>query len=511
MANDFTELLNGLLTALQPEYLLYALIGAALGTAVGVLPGLGPTMTMAMLLPIAFSLGDPLGAIILFGGVFYGSMYAGSITSILLGMPGESSGIVSVFDGYQMTRKGRAGAALLTNGVGSFVGGLLATIAIIFVARPIVDIAVRLTPADYFALIAFALATTTLMGDKLWPGLFSLTVGLGIGMVGTHAISGDDRFTFGVIELKSGIDLSLVAIGLYAVSEVILNLANLKAKPPTPGVVGKLYMTRPEWQESVPPYLRGSLLGFVVGVLPGLSATVASFLSYNLERRISKKPWEFGKGSIAGLAGPSAADNAASGAAFVPLLTLGIPGTAATALMLGALQGFGVQTGPLMLQNNSELVWGIIGGLLVANAILLILNVPLVGIWVKLLKVPGAVLYPIIIVISMVGAFSIGRTPALLVVVLVLGLVGLAFRMSGIPLAPAVMGIVLGPLLEEQGSRALIISRGDLGIFLSTPVSNVAMVLAVLVLLWPIISRVIRTLLDRRREALVRERGGDHS
>ncbi|BCB88236.1 tripartite tricarboxylate transporter permease [Phytohabitans suffuscus] len=506
MINDLGELISGLGSAIQPEYLLYALVGAALGTIVGVLPGLGPTMTMAMLLPITFSLGDPLGAIILFGGIFYGSMYAGSITSILLGLPGESSGIVSVFDGYQMTRRGRAGAALLSNGVGSFIGGLIATVAIVFVARPIVDLAVQLSPADYFALIAFALATTTLMGDRLWPGLFSLTVGLAIGMVGTHAISGDERFVFGVAELRSGIDLSLIAIGLYAVSEVALNLANLGSTPPTPAVIGKLYMTRREWRRSLPPYLRGSVLGFVVGVLPGMSGTVATFLSYNMERKLAKHPEEFGKGSIEGLAGPSAADNAGSGGSFVPLLTLGIPGTAATALMLGALQGFGVQTGPLMLQNNPELVWGVIGGLLVANFMLLVLNVPLVGIWVKLLKVPGALLYPLIIVISMVGAYSIGRTSVLLFVVLILGLVGLALRLVGIPLAPAVLGIVLGPLLEEEWARALVISRGDYGVFLSTPLSVIALSLAALVLVWPLARRVVVGAIERRREALAGSR-----
>lgn len=498
MIHDLAQLVAGLGSAIQPTYLLYALVGAALGTIVGVLPGLGPTMTMAMLLPIAFSLGDPLGAIILFGGIFYGSMYAGSITSILLGLPGESSAIVSVFDGYQMTKRGRAGAALLSNGIGSFVGGLLATTAIVFVARPIVDLAVKLSPADYFALIAFALATTTLMGDRLWPGLFSVTAGLAIGMIGTHAISGDERFVYGIVELRSGIDLSLVAIGLYAIGEVALNLANLGTAPAKPAVIGKLYMTREEWRRSIPPYLRGSVLGFIVGVLPGLSSTVASFLSYNMERRLSKRPWEFGRGSIEGLAGPSAADNAGSAGSMVPLLTLGIPGTAATALMLGALQGFGVQTGPLMLQNNSELVWGVIGGLLVANAMLLVMNVPLVGLWVKLLKVPGAVLYPLIIVISMVGAYSVGRTPVLLYAVLVLGIVGLAFRIIGIPLAPAVMGIVLGPLLEEEWARSLVISRGDYGVFLSTPLSSVVLLLAVAVLVWQLAGKYALALVRRR-------------
>ncbi|WFE19963.1 tripartite tricarboxylate transporter permease [Solwaraspora sp. WMMD937] len=499
MIDDLGQMLAGLTTALLPIYLLYALAGAALGTIVGVLPGLGPTMTMAMLLPVAFSLGDPLGAIILFGGVFYGSMYAGSITSILLGLPGESSGIVSVFDGHQMTLRGRAGAALLSNGVGSFVGGLLATTAIVFVARPIVDVAVQLSPADYFALIAFALATTTLMGDRLWPGLFALTVGLALGTIGTHSISGDERFVFGIAELRSGIDLSLVAIGLYAVSVVVLNLANLGAGPAKPAVIGKLYMTRQEWRRSVPPYLRGSVLGFVVGVLPGLGGTVATFLSYNLERRLAKHPEEFGRGSIEGLAGPSAADNAGSGGSFVPLLTLGIPGSAATALMLGALQGFGVQTGPLMLQNNPELVWGVIGGLLVANAMLLVLNVPLVGIWVKLLEIPGAILYPLIIVISTVGAYSIGRTPVLLFVVLGLGVIGLTFRLLGIPLAPAVMGIVLGPLLEQEWARTLVISRGSYEGFVSTPLSVVMLSLAVLVLLLPLAQWPIQLL--RRRHA----------
>lgn len=490
MANDIANLLQAFSIILTPTYLIYALGGCAIGTAIGVLPGLGPTMTMAMLLPVAFELGDPLGAIVLFGGVFYGSMFGGSITSILLGTPGESSGIVSLFDGYPMAQNGRAGAALLCNAVGSFIGGLLATSVIILIARPIVNIAISLGSADYFALIAFALIAVSLMGDRLWTGLFSVCFGLALGSIGTHQISGDARLDFGIIELRSGINIALIAIGLYAVSQMVINMGNIRRTPSEPKEIGKLFMTRDEWRRSAFPFLRGSGLGFVVGMLPGLGGTVGTFMSYAVEKRLAKRPWEFGKGSMEGLAGPSAADNAGSGGSFVPMLTLGIPGSAATALMLGALQGFGVQTGPLMLDQNPELVWGVVAGLLVANFMLLVLNVPLIGLWVKILKVPPQLLYPLVLTMAAVGSYSIGRTQVVLYVLLGLGVFGLLFRLVGIPLAPAVMGVVLGPLLEQNWARALTLSRGSYGVFVSTPLSAILLALGALLLASPLIARV---------------------
>jgi putative tricarboxylic transport membrane protein len=494
-------------TVFQPEYLLYAFIGAAIGTAVGVLPGLGPAVTMSLLLPIVFALGDPIGAIIMFAGIFLGAMYGGSTTSILLSTPGESSSVVSVLDGYRMTRAGRGGAALLTSAVGSFVAGVIATFGLTLIAKPLVQFALTFGPAEYLAFALLALATTSMLGGRPLKAAFSALFGLAIGTVGIHAVSGTNRFTYGILAIYNGIDFELVTIGLFAIVEVLFVVGALRlAGRPHVRQTGKLYMTKEEWKRSVPAWMRGTVLGFFVGVLPGAGATVASYLSYGLERNVSKTPEKFGKGKgmIEGLAGPEASNNAAAQGALVPLLTLGIPPTAATAVMLGALQGFGVKTGPLLLRDNPDFVWAIVASLLVGNALLLILNVPLIRVWVKLLSVPTALLAPMILVISTVGVFSLSRNTADLVLMFIFGVIGLLLRLCDMPLAPAVLGLVLGPLMEEQWGRGLTTSRGDWSIFVSSPTAVVILVLAVLALFLPAILAGIRRIRGGRRD-LVRE------
>jgi putative tricarboxylic transport membrane protein len=481
-------------TVLHPEYLLYALLGAAIGTAVGVLPGLGPTVTMSLLLPVVFALGNPLAAIIMFAAIFLGSMYGGSTTSILLSTPGESSSVVSVMDGYRMTKAGRGGAALLTSAVGSFVAGVLSTFALALVAKPLVKFALTFGPAEYFAFAVLALATTSMLGGRPLKAAFSALLGLAVGTVGIHAVSGTNRFTFGILAIYNGIDFELVTIGLFAIVEVLFVVGTLRyaTTPRVTGTMGKLYMTKEEWRRSIPSWLRGSVLGFFVGLLPGAGATVASYLSYGVERNVSKTPERFGrgKGMIEGLAGPEAANNAASQGALVPLLTLGIPPTAATAVMLGALQGFGVTTGPLMLRDNANFVWAIVASLLVGNVLLLLLNVPLIRVWVKLLSVPTALLSPMILVISTVGVFSLSRNTTDLVLMLIFGALGLLLRVCDVPLAPAVLGLVLGPLMEEQWGRGLTASRGHWSIFVSSPTAIVILILAALAFTFPALVKV---------------------
>jgi len=495
-------------TVLQPEYLLYAFVGALVGTAVGVLPGLGPSVTMALLLPVVFALGDPTGAIIMFAGIFYGAMYGGSTTSILLSTPGESSSVVTVLDGYRMTKAGRGGAALLSSAVGSFVAGIFATTALVFVAKPLGAIAITFGPSEYVAFAVLALSTAAILGGRPTKAAFSALLGLAIGTVGIHSLSGVTRFSFGVLAIYNGIDFELVTIGMFAIVEVLFVVGMYRSSGQIHGVkmVGKLLMTAREWRRSIGPWLRGSVLGFLVGVLPGAGATMSSYLSYGLERNISKTPEKFGrgKGMIEGLAGPEAANNAAAGGALVPLLTLGIPGSAATAVMIGALQGLGVKTGPLLLRDNPDFVWAIIASLFIGNVMLIILNVPLIRIWVKLLSVPTALLMPMILVISTVGVFSLSRNTVDLALMLLFGFIGLVLRACDIPLAPLILGLVLGPLIEEQSSRALTVSQGDWAVFLSEPTAVVVLVLAALILTLPLWRRIPGRIRERnsRREVL---------
>jgi putative tricarboxylic transport membrane protein len=488
----FGSLLGGFATALTPQNLLYAGVGVVLGTAIGVLPGIGPALTISLLLPVTFGL-DPVPAFIMFGGIYYGAMYGGSTTSILVNTPGESASVVTAIDGYQMAKKGRAGAALATSAIGSFVAGTLATIGLMFLAAALVEFAVRLGPPEYFAIMLVALsAVTSLSGTSAPKALFATLFGLALGLVGTDNQTGQLRLTFGINELEDGIDVVLGAIGLFAVGEVLWYAATLRSQKAEERqtIRGSTWMTRVEFRRSVPAWLRGSGIGFFIGALPGAGATIASFISYALERRFSKHRAEFGKGAIEGVAGPEAANNASAGGALVPLLGLGIPGSGTTAVMLVAFQIYGLQPGPLLFSSRPDLVWGLIASLYVANVALLVLNLPLVGIWVRLLDIPKPLLYAGILVISAVGVYSLNRNAFDLAIVFVLGVIGFLMRRYDYPLAPVILGIVLGPLIDNNFRRGMIMTDGNVFALLTRPLTLGILALAVAFFILPFAIRL---------------------
>ena len=485
----FSNLIAGFSTALTPENLLFGLIGVVLGTAIGVLPGIGPALTISLLLPLTFGL-NPTSAFIMFGGIYYGAMYGGSTTSILVKTPGESASVVTALDGYEMARRGRGGAALATAAIGSFVAGTFATIGLMLLARVLADFAVLIGAPEYFGIMLLALtAVTGLGGDSAPKAMFATVLGLGISMIGIDLQTGQARFTFGVPELLNGVEVVAAAGGLFAVGEVLWNAGTGKtSQDEVIKTIGTLMMNRDEWRRSIPSWIRGSILGFIVGVLPGAGATVATFLSYNLEKRSSKTPEEFGKGSIEGVAGPEAANNAAAGGAMVPLLALGIPGSGTTAVMLAALQQYGLNPGPLFFDKNPTLVWGLIASLYIGNLLLLILNLPLVGLWVKMLDIPKPLLFSGILMFALVGVLAQNGGTVDMLILIVLGLIAFFMMRHGIPIAPAILGVVMGPLVEQEFRRALSIGRGDPSIFFQRPMAAFMLALCVISVLIPIIT-----------------------
>ncbi|MDR1431879.1 MAG: tripartite tricarboxylate transporter permease [Propionibacteriaceae bacterium] len=491
------ELLQGFAVALQPIYLLYGLVGALVGTAIGVLPGLGKTTTIALLLPLTYQLGDPVGAFILFGGVYYGAAYGGSTAAILVNAPGEADSVVSALDGHQLVKRGRAGAALMTAAVGSFLAGTVGTLALVFLADPMVALALAIGPVEFFSILVLGLSLVAMLGGQPVKALFSMGLGLALGTVGIDLNSGQSRFTFGIPELFEGFDFVVVAVGLFAVSEVFVGMSGIRRNLTAgPAVVGKLRMTREEFQHSWPAWLRGTATGFIAGILPGAGNTVSTFLSYGVERTFARPVVPFGTGAIEGLAGPEAANNAASSAGLAPLLFLGIPGSASTAVMLAGLQGHGLPTGPLLLQERPDLVWGLLASLLIANALLLVLNLPLIGVWVRMLSVPPALLYPLVLAVCIIGVYGMSSRVFDLWIMLAFGLLGLAFRLADIPIAPLVLALILSPMLETQTGRALTIARGDWTTFFTHPVALVFYALSLAIILTPVVSGWMR----RRRD-----------
>jgi putative tricarboxylic transport membrane protein len=485
--DTFALLAQGLVAALEPMNLLYALIGVTIGTAVGVLPGIGPALTVALLLPATYRL-DPAGSLIMFAGIYYGGMYGGSTTSILLNTPGESASIVTALEGNKMARKGRGGPALATAAIGSFVAGLIATLGLALVAPWVVRFAISLGPADYFALMVLAFVTVSAaFGDSALRGLTALFVGLALGVVGIDLQTGQARMTFGIPDLFDGIEVTTLAVALFAVGETLKIAASptMMAEKVEP-VRGSVWMTRADWARSWKPWLRGTAIGFPIGAMPAGGADVASFLSYSTEKTFAKNPEEFGHGAIEGVAGPEAANNASAAGTLVPLLTLGLPTTATAAIMLAGFQQFGLQPGPLLFANNAELVWSLIASLLVANLMLLVLNLPLIGLWVRLLAIPRPWLYGGILAFATLG--TIGANPSVfeLGLLLAFGLLGYGMRRFGYPIAPVVVGLILGPLAEQQLRRALAISQGDPSVLVSTPVALVLYTLALAALLLPL-------------------------
>ncbi len=484
--DNFLSLLQGFTVAMQPIYLLYALGGVVVGTAVGVLPGIGPAMTVALLMPITYSL-PPTAAIIVFAGIYYGGMYGGSTTSILLNTPGESASIVTALEGNRMARVGRGAAALATAAIGSFVAGTLATVLLSFLAPFVAEFAVQIGPVEYVALMVVAFLTVgSLLGSSVLHGLASLALGLFIAVMGVDQLTAQQRYTFGNPFLADGVDVVLVAVGLFAVGEALYIASMLRQGPvQVIPVTGRwtTWLTREDWRRSWRPWLRGTAIGFPIGTIPAGGADVATFLSYAAERRLAKgsRKQQFGHGAIEGVAGPEAANNAAAAGVLVPLLTLGIPTTATAAMMLVAFQRYQIQPGPLLFQTQSGLVWALIASLYVGNLMLLVLNLPLVGIWVKILRIPRAYLYAGIVTFAALGAFSVNFTTFDVGVLLVVGVLGFFMRRYGYPVAPMVVGLILGPIFENQLRRSLAISQGDPTTLISSPIA-VTIYLALIVI-----------------------------
>ncbi len=483
-----SALLQGFATAISPANLLWALVGCALGTAVGVLPGIGPAVAVAMLLPITGKV-DVTASMIFFAGIYYGAMYGGSTTSILLNTPGETATMVTAMEGNRMAKSGRAGAALATAAIGSFVAGTIATIVVTLFAPTLADFAVRLGPPEYFMLMVLAFTTVSaVLGKSTLRGMTALLLGLAIGCIGLDQISGQPRYTMGVPELLDGIEIVLVAVGLFAVAEVLYAAMYEGRVQETQNAMSRVHMTRRDWKRSVPAWLRGPAIGAPFGCNPAGGTALPTFLSYATERKLAKGEnlAEFGgKGAIEGVAGPEAANNATVTAALIPLLTLGIPTSNTTAILLGAFQNYGIQPGPQLFTTSAALVWALIASLYIGNLMLLVLNLPMVGLWVKLLKIPKPQLYAGILIFATVGAYGMRQSAFDLLLLYLIGLLGVVMRRYDFPTAPVVVGMILGPLAEAQLRNAVSIGEGSFLVFLQRPMSLALLVVVLLVLVLP--------------------------
>ncbi|SDP77799.1 putative tricarboxylic transport membrane protein [Ralstonia sp. 25mfcol4.1] len=493
MSELSNALIQGFGAALAPMNLLWGFLGCLLGTAVGVLPGIGPALTVAMLLPVTASL-EPTSALIMFAGIYYGAMFGGSTTSILLNTPGESASMVTAMEGNLMAKHGRAGPALATAAIGSFVAGTLATVGLTLFAPTVAEFALRFGPAEYFAILVLAFVTVSaVLGASMLRGLASLAIGLSIGLIGMDSISGIARYTFGIPELVDGIEVVLVAVGLFAVAESLYSLMYPQAADSSMNRMTSLWMTKQDWRRSFPAWLRGTVIGFPFGSIPAGGAEIPTFLSYALEKRLSKSPAEFaankGCGAIEGVAGPEAANNATATGSLVPLLTLGIPTSATAAILLAAFQNYNLQPGPLLFQTSPELVWGLIASLYVGNLILLVLNLPLVRVWVKLLAIPRPYLYAGILLFASIGVYGMRQSWFDLLLMFAIGWMGVLLRRFDFPVAPVIVGMILGPMAEKQLRNALSISQGDWLAILTQPIVAAVFAATALILLVPVFLR----------------------
>ena len=485
----------GLSVALQPINLLYCFAGVFIGTLVGVLPGIGPVAAMSLLLPVTFS-APPEAGIIMLAGIYYGSMYGGSTTAILVNIPGEAASVVTCLDGHQMARQGRAGPALGIAAMGSFIAGTLAVVGLMLVAPTLARWAVKFGPAEYFSLMVLGLSVLTYLSHgPLLKALIMACFGLVLGLIGIDSINAMPRLTFDRMELVDGVGLVPIVMGLFGIAEILSNIERSISREIFAQRITGLMPTRRDWKESAGPLARGSLLGFVLGVLPGGGAVISSFISYALEKRLSKAPETFGKGAIAGVAGPEAANNAAAGSGFIPLLTLGIPPNVVLALLLGAFIVHGLQPGPLLMLQNPNIFWGIVASMYIGNVMLLILNLPLIGMWVQVLKVPYKILFPVIVLFCLIGVYSLSNSIFDIYVMILFGVLGYLMRKLGYEPAPLVLAFVLGPMMENNLRKALIISDGSFWIFIDSKLSLACLALAALLLATAIIPllRIRRT------------------
>lgn len=488
----------GFANALTFSNLFYAFVGCLLGTLIGVLPGLGPLATIAMLLPFTYGL-EPLAALIMLAGIYYGSQYGGSTTAILVNLPGETSSVVTMIDGHQMAKQGRAGPALAVAALASLFAGTVGTLVLAAFAMPLTKVAFAFGPADYFSLMLLGLlGAVALASGSVLKALGMIVIGVLIGVIGTDLNSGAMRYTFGMPQLWDGIEFTVVAIGIFAFSEVISSLENREVRETFTGKISHLWPTMEDFKRSIGAVLRGTGIGVIVGVLPGGGLSLASFFSYSTEKKVSRTPERFGKGAIEGVAGPEAANNAAAQTAFVPTLALGIPGSATMALVLGAMTIHNIQPGPQVMTSNPDLFWGLVASMWIGNAILIILNLPLIGLWVQLLRVPYRILYPSILVFCCVGVYSVRNSVADIFMAAGFGVIGYMFKRFSCEPAPLMLGLVLGPMLEENFRRAMVTSRGDFSVFVTRPISATLIAIAVVMvvmLLFPSIRR-------KRKEAI---------
>ncbi|MCU0561309.1 MAG: tripartite tricarboxylate transporter permease [Desulfobacterales bacterium] len=487
----------GLSTSLTPLNLLYCLAGVFLGTLIGVLPGLGPTATIAMLLPVTFTL-PPVSALIMLAGIYYGSQYGGSTTSILVNVPGEAASVVTALDGYQMARRGRAGAALTTAAVGSFFAGTVATVILALFAPPLATVALKFGPAEFFSLMVLGLlASIVLARGSLLHAAGMVVLGLLLGLVGTDVNSGIQRFTFGLPRLADGIGFVVVAMGMFGLAEITRNLENEETRSTVVAKVSNLMPTREEWKRMVSPILRGTAIGSALGILPGSGSILGSFAAYAIEKKVSKNSKEFGKGAIEGVAAPESANNAGAQTSFIPMLTLGIPSNPVMALMIGAMIIQGIQPGPSVITEQPQLFWGIIVSMWVGNLFLVVLNLPMIGMWVRLVSVPYQMLFPAILVFCGIGVFSLNNTEFDIFTMAFFGLVGYLFVKLDCEPAPMLLAYILGPMMEEYLRRALLISRGDPTVFFTRPISATLLALGALA----VVAASLPALHKKREEA----------
>jgi TctA family transporter len=477
-----SNLVLGFGVALSPFNLLMCLVGVLLGTLIGVLPGVGPVATIAMLLPITFNL-SPIAALIMLAGIYYGAQYGGSTTAILVNLPGESSSVVTCLDGYQMARQGRAGPALATAALGSFFAGCVATLIVAMFAPPLAEVALKFGPSEYFSLMVLGLvAAVVLAHGSLIKAIAMVILGLMLGLVGTDVNSGVLRFAFGISELADGIGFVTVAMGMFGLAEIIANLEHKGAREVFTGKVKHLWPTKEDFKRIIGPILRGTFLGSALGILPGGGALLASFGAYTLEKKVSKYAREFGKGAIEGVAAPESANNAGAQTSFIPLLTLGIPSNAVMALMIGAMMIQGIAPGPQVMSERPQLFWGMIASMWLGNLMLVVLNLPLIGMWIKLLTVPYRILYPSILVFMAIGVFSLSNNPFDVLLMALFGLLGYVCVKLECEPAPMILGFILGPLMEENLRRAMLLSRGDALVFFQKPISASFLIVSIILL-----------------------------
>jgi len=491
----FDGIISGFGIALTPMNLLFGFMGALIGTAVGVLPGLGPAATIALLLPITYSIPSPVPAVILMAGIYYGAMYGGSTTSVLLNLPGEAASVVTCIDGYKMAQKGRAGAALGIAAIGSFVAGTVAVVGLTLFAPPIAEFALGFGPPEKFALALLGLLmAVTLSGDSVVKGLIIMVLGLLFGTVGIDPISGKSRFDFGVTELQSGFDFVTLAVGVFGIGEIFYNLEQQGAAEIVTTKVGQVFPSMADWVRSRMAILRGTLVGFFIGIIPGGGAVISSLVSYAVEKKVSKHPEEFGQGAIEGVAGPESANNAASSASFIPLLTLGIPSNASIAMIFACLLIKGVTPGPFLIVEHADVFWGVIASMYIGNVMLIILNLPLVGIWVQLLRVPYGILAPVVILFTMIGSYSIANQAFDLYTLIAFGVLGYVLRKLKFEAGPLPLAFILGPMIEGAMRQSLLMSGGSFAIFFTRPISMTIVALFALFVMGQIMISVRRSI-----------------